>query len=119
MPEIQKMGVNLVAICPQRSEFLKQMRKKNGLTFDILCDSENRYSEKLGLRFILPDYLQEIYQSFQIDLPRVNGEPSWSLAMPARYVVNQEGMITTADFDPDYTKRPEPTKTVQDLKNIA
>jgi hypothetical protein len=39
--------------------------------------------------------------------------------MPARYVVNQEGMIATADFSPDYTKRPEPEKTVQDLKNIA
>jgi peroxiredoxin len=119
MPEIQKNGANLVAFCPQRPEFLKQMREKNGLSFDILQDKENQYSEKLGLRFTLPDYLQEIYQNFKIDLPRINGEPSWTLAMPARYVVNQDGMITAADFDPDYTRRPEPEKILQDLKKIV
>ena len=118
MSEIQKIGANLVAFCPQRPEFLKQMRKKHGLSFAILHDNENRYSEKLGLRFTLPDYLQEIYKSFQIDLPRFNGEPSWSLPMSARYVVNQDGIITAADFDPDYTSRPEPEKTLLDLRKI-
>ena len=118
MPQIQKTGADLVAFCPQRPEFLKQMRKNNGLDFEILRDKENQYSEKFGLRFTLPDYLQEIYKSFQIDLPRLNGEPSWSLAMPARYVVNKDGIITTADFDPDYTNRPEPEKTLQDLRKI-
>jgi peroxiredoxin len=119
MSEVRKIGANMVAFCPQRPEFLKQMREKHGLSVDILRDKENRYSEKLGLRFTLPHYLQRIYQQFQIDLPRINGEPSWSLAMPARYVVNQEGMITAADFDPDYTKRPEPEKTIEDLRKIS
>lgn len=119
MPEIQKIGANMVAICPQRPEFLKLMREKNGLSFDILRDKENQYSEQLGLRFTLPDYIQEIYQKFQIDLPRINSEPSWSLAMPARYVVSQEGLITAADFDPDYTNRPEPEKTLEDLRGIG
>lgn len=107
-----------MALCPQRPEFLKQMREKHGLDFDIVRDKENQYAERLGLRFILPDYLQEIYQTLQIDLPRVNGEPSWSLPMPARFVVNRAGMITAADINPDYTKRPEPEKTLEDLKKI-
>lgn len=94
------------------------MREKHGLSFDILRDEANQYSKKLGLRFILPDYLQEIYRNFKIDLPRVNGEPSWSLAMPARYVIDREGVITAADFDPDYTTRPEPEKTLEDLRNL-
>lgn len=119
MAEIQKHGANLVALCPQRPEFLKQMKEKNGLSFDILRDEGNRYSEKLGLRFTLPDYLQEIYLKFPIDLPRLNGDDSWSLSMPARYVVNQAGVIAAVDFDPDYTNRPEPVKILEDLRKIG
>lgn len=107
-----------MAICPQRPEFLKKMRENHGLTFDILRDEGNLYAEKLGLRFVLPDYLQKVYLTFKIDLPRINGEPSWSLAMPARYVVSTDGIISAADYDHDYTQRPEPEKTLKDLNNM-
>ena len=106
-------------MCPQRPEFLKQMREKHSLNFEILRDEANGYAGKMGLRYTLPDYLQEVYMKFPIDLPRVNGEPSWTLSMPARYVVKQDGIIAAADFDPDYTVRPEPQKILADLKEIA
>jgi len=107
-----------VAICPQRLEFLDEVRKKHGLTFEILRDEGNQYADELGLRFVLPDYLQEVYLELGIDLPRVNGESSWSLPMPARYVVNRQGIIESADVNPDYTSRPEPEKTVEDVQRI-
>ena len=110
------MGV--VAICPQRSEFLKKMRDKLGLSFAILRDEGNKYAEQLGLRFVLPDYLQEVYLRLKIDLPRVNGDSSWSLAIPARYVIKQDGVISAADINADYTTRPEPLKTLEDVKKI-
>lgn len=119
LAEMQSLGANLVAICPQRPEFLKQMREKHGLEFDILRDVGNEYAHKLGLRYAFPDYLKEIYLQFPVDLARINGEPSWTLSMSARYVVNRFGSIITADFDPDYTKRPEPEKTVNDLRKIS
>jgi peroxiredoxin len=119
VPEIEKLGATLIAICPQRPEFLKKMKEKHSLTFDILRDEGNEYAEQLGLRFVLPEYLQEIYSGFKIDLPRFNGDQSWSLAMPARYVVDRQGTVVAADFDPDYTSRPEPEKTVADLRSIS
>lgn len=94
------------------------MREKNGLTFDILRDEGNSYAEQLGLRYTLPAYLQEVYMQFSLDLPRINGEPSWSLSMPARYVINQSGVVVAADCDPDYTTRPEPAKILEDLDRI-
>ena len=107
-----------MAFCPQRPEFLKQMRDKHGLSMDILRDEGNAYAAKLGLRFEVPDYLQEVYLKVQLDLPRLNGEPSWTLAMPARYVVNQAGSIVAADYAADYTDRPEPEKTLADLDKM-
>jgi len=38
----------------------------------------------------------------------VNGDPSWTLPMPARYVIGQDGIILYAEVNPDYTIRPDP-----------
>lgn len=116
--EIRELGAELVAICPQRPEFLRQMRDKHNLEFDILRDFGNEVGAKFGLRFAFPDYLREVYLNFPLDLARVNSEDSWTLSMPSRYVVDQAGIVAMADFDPDYTYRPEATKTIEDLKAL-
>ena len=107
-----------MAVCPQRPEFLKQMRGKNGLTFDILRDEgiavQNDWACAIPCRLIC----RKSICSFPLDLPRINGEPSWTLPMPARYVVNRSGVVIAADYDPDYTIRPEPAKILEDLDRI-
>jgi peroxiredoxin len=97
---------------------LKAIINKNNLTFDIVHDAGNSLAKAFGLKFKLPDYIVELYTSFGIDLPRVNGDDSQTLPMPARFVIGQNGLILAADFDPDYTIRPEPAKTIEDLKNL-
>jgi hypothetical protein len=64
------------------------------------------------------DYLIEVYQGFGGDFERFNGDTSWALPMPARYFVAKDGIVKSADFDPDYTRCPEPSKTVEDLKKL-
>jgi peroxiredoxin len=117
--EIKELGGTLIAISPERKEFSKQMAKKHDLTFDILWDEGNHLAEKFGIKFVFPGYLQEVYKGFGSDLQRYNGDDSWTLPMPARYVVNQDSKIVSANVHPDYTKRPEPSKTVEDLKKIS
>ena len=43
------------------------------------------------------------------DLTQFNGEDSWTLSMPARYVIRQDGVIAYAEINPDYTRRPDPS----------
>lgn len=118
LAEIKAAGANLVAVSPQRTEFLRQMRQKNNLEFDILRDESSAVADEFGLRYTLPDYLQALYLQFGINLPRVNGEASWTLPMPARYVIAPSGKVVAADYDPDYTRRPESAKTIEDLKQL-
>jgi hypothetical protein len=42
------------------------------------------------------------------DLNQFNGENRWTLPMPARYVVGQDGIIAYAEVNADYTQRPDP-----------
>ena len=59
-------------------------------------------------RFQLQDYLIELYRSLKNNLPAFNGDTSWTLPMPTRYLIGQDGTILYAEVNPDYTRRPEP-----------
>jgi peroxiredoxin len=115
-PHIKEAGATLVAISPQREQYLHQMAKRHNLTFEILRDKGNEVAAQFGLRFTLPEYLEELYRKLGSDLERFNGDDSWTLPMPARFIILQDSIIAAADADPDYTVRPDPSKTVEALK---
>ncbi len=92
--------------------------KKLKLEYEILADEGNALAEKFGIRFALPGELQKIYTSFGIDVPKSNGDDSWTLPMPARYLIGVDGIIRAADVDPDYTVRTEPEETLQAIKAL-
>ena len=112
-------GATIVAITPQLAEASRSLMEKQGISFDLLSDPGNAYAAKLGLRFKLPDDLKGVYLSFGNDLAVRNGEASWTLPMPGRFVIDRSGVVRAADVDPDYERRPEPQKTVDDVKALA
>ena len=88
------------------------------MPFEILRDHGNQVAEKYGLVFTLPEDLRAIYLKFGIDLTKGNGDGTWRLPIPARFVIDRTGVIRASDADPDYTRRPEPAKTVEVLKTL-
>jgi peroxiredoxin len=68
--------------------------------------------------FTLPDDVREIYLKNGIDLARGNGDGMWRLPIPARFVIDREGIIWAVDADADYTRRPEPAHTVEILRQL-
>jgi len=84
----------------------------------MLRDFGNRVAESYGLVFTLPDDLREIYMQFGIDLARGNGDGTWRLPVPARIVIDGQGIVRGVDADPDYTRRPEPIETVKTLERL-
>ena len=116
--DIESAGAQLVIVSPQRKEYLRQMAKKHGITFKMLTDHGNKVAEKFGLVHTLPDYLKELYINFGIDLERYNGDDSWTLPIPARFIINGDALIRSVDANPDYTARPEPGDTLRLLKEM-
>ena len=68
---------------------------------------------------VLPDYLIELYKRLKNDLPTFNDDPSWTLPMPARYVIGQDGTILYSEVNPDYTHRPEPDDMIPVLQRAT
>ena len=116
---LEELGATIAAITPQLTEASRSLIEKEKISFDLLSDPGNAYSAQLGLRFTLPDDLKAVYRGFGIDLPVRNGEPTWTLPMPGRFVVDRGGIVRAVDADPDYEHRPEPQKTIDEVRALA
>jgi peroxiredoxin len=107
-------------LSPELPKFSADLAAKHKLTFPILNDHGFAIAKAFGLAFTLPDDLKDVYlNTFKLDLEARNGEPSWQLPMPARFVIDRGGIIRSAEADPDYTIRPEPEETLAFLKTLV
>ncbi|MFH2058263.1 MAG: redoxin domain-containing protein [Pseudomonadota bacterium] len=116
--DIKKLGASLIAISPQLEEYSKEVTKKHNLTYPVLSDTNNRIASLFKLTFGLPEDLRGLYNKFGIDLQKFNGNNDWQLPMPARFIINSQGKIIDSVVNSDYTKRPEPEKIIEILKNL-
>ena len=113
------LGATLVAVSPQRPEWSREVIRQHHLGYPLLEDHGNEVARRFGLVFTLPDDLRRLYEKNGVDLARYNGEPSWTLPMPGRFVIDATGIVRAASADPDYTVRPDPAETVAVLQSLA
>ena len=105
-------------VSPQVARTPRETADPKPLTFEVLRYVGNRVAEAYGLVFTLPDDVREIYLKNGIDLARGNGDGTWRLPIPARFVIERDGIIRAVDADPDYTRRSEPAHTVEILRQL-
>lgn len=58
-------------------------------------------------------------KSFGTTLDKFHDEPQYRLPIPARYVIDKEGIIGSVDVNADYTIRTEPSETLSELRRGA
>ena len=108
-----------MAISPQLPQCSRELIQRRSLTFEILSDLGNKVAAQFGFRWELPEYLRDIYRAFPLDIPKFNGDDSWVLPIPARFVIDKRGIVRAAQSDPDYTTRPEPEETLKALRRLS
>ena len=54
-----------------------------------------------------PDPLPNVMDLTPLN-PAFNDDPSWTLPMPARYVIRHDGIVLYSEVSPDYTRRSDP-----------
>ena len=117
--DIRALGASLVSISPQTAPNRRKSERENALSFPILSDHGNAVANAFGLRFRLPDELIAVYKGFGNDLTIGNGEDSWTLPMPARYIIGTDGVIAYSEVNPDYTRRPDPSEMLPVLQRLG
>lgn len=119
LPEIEKLGGQLIAITPQTPDNSLSQREKEKLTFQVLSDPNGRVTESYRLLFELTDSLQNVFKNtFGLDLTVFNASDRWVLPVPATFVIDKEGIVRRAHVNPDFTKRMEPEDIIDELKKL-
>ncbi len=117
--EVRALGAQIVVITPELERYTRALHKKLNLAVDILTDRHLQTADQFQLVFTLPDYLRDLYKSFGSTLDRFNDEPEYRLPIPARYVIDKQGVIRAADVNADYTIRTEPSETLRQLRTLT
>ncbi|WKK86248.2 peroxiredoxin-like family protein [Marivirga arenosa] len=116
--EMNGLNATMLGISPQLPIYNQKIISQEHLNFDLLTDNHNSIAEAFGLRWEMKGALKSVYKDkFKINLADYNGDDSWTLPVPVRFIIGADGLIKYAEHSVDYTKRPDPTQLIHALKN--
>jgi peroxiredoxin len=102
--QVAAQGGQIVAVMPERQQFVSELRATAKAPFLVLTDMDNGYAMSLSLAIWVGDEMQKVIAE-RHDLTKYQGNDSWLLPIPATFVVGQDGRIKARFVDPDYRKR--------------
>ncbi len=112
---IRERGALMVAISPQTERQSDFLCIQHGIPFPLLRDHGCELAEKFSLMYAVPEYHRDYYLSMLVNIPFINGEPSWRLPLPATYVIGRDKKILYAEAHADFRVRPEPEDVMKAL----
>jgi peroxiredoxin len=115
LPQIQAQGAELIAISPETPDNSLSTTEKNELTFEVLSDENNVAAKALNLVYQIPEYLNELYKTFGIDLEVSQDNAERELPIAATYVIDTNGKITYHFLEEDYKLRADPQDILEAL----
>lgn len=118
-PALRERGALVVGISPQTQRQSDFTASQHDIPFPLLVDEGCGVARQFGLVWSLPDYLRNYYLSILVNVPFINGEASWTLPLPATYVLGQDGRVLYAQAYADFRVRPEPEDVLRSLPAFA
>lgn len=112
-PELEGLGIPILAISPDRPAKLKESLKKHHITYLLLSDSSMEVAEKFNLAYKLDPETIEKMKGLGVDLENATGNSLHLLPVPAAYVVDSKGVIRFAYYNPDIKVRVNPAKLLK------
>ncbi len=109
---IEDLGVKVIAISPEKPEFLNKMAEKTGAQFTLLYDEDYKIATAYDVLYDPTGFQLFTYNAvLGGKLRKTHSDESQQLPIPATYIVNQQGIIIWRQFDPNYHHR----STVKDI----
>jgi peroxiredoxin len=116
---IQDMGARVVAISPEKPEYLEKMADKSGAKFTLLYDDGYKIADAYDVNF-KPDSMQLFAYNTILGgkLKETHSDDSQLLPIPATYIVSKEGKIVWRQLDPNYKNRSTVKEIIENLSGL-
>lgn len=112
---IKEKGARLIAITPEKPEFISKTIEKTKASYPLIYDKDMKIMKAYAVAFEVDDRTVSRYKNADIDLATANGQKEKVyLPVPAVYIISKkEGTIIYRYFEFDYKKR----VSVQEILN--
>ncbi len=103
---IEATGAKVIAISPEKPDYLNKMAKKTGAEFTLLYDEGYRIANAYDVTF-KPTSTQLFTYNVILGagLKKTHSDDSQQLPIPATFIIGRDGIIRWRQFNPDYKKR--------------
>lgn len=113
---IEEKGARVIAVSPEKPEYLDKMAEKTGAQFTLLYDEGYRIADAYDVTFKPGAATLFTYNTFLgANLKETHSDDSQRLPIPATYIVGMDGKIAWRQFDPDYKKRSTVKEILENL----
>lgn len=103
---IENTGAKVIAVSPEKPEFLDKMALRTGAQFTLLYDEGYRIAKAYDVVY-KPTRSQLFTYNVVLGgkLKKSHSDASQQLPIPATFIVNKDGIIVWRQFNRDYKKR--------------
>jgi len=103
---IEERGAIVIAISPEKPEFLDKMAEKTKAEFTLLYDENYKIADAYDVTY-KPTGMQIFTYNVALGakLKKTHTDETQRLPIPATYIINEDGVIIWRQFDHDYKKR--------------
>jgi peroxiredoxin len=116
---ISNKGATVVAVSPQKPEYLEKMEEKTGVKFRLLYDDGYKIANAYDVTFTPKKSELIIYNTaLGANLKETHSDDSQRLPIPATYLISQDGVIAWRQFDPDYKKRSSVNDIIRAIESL-
>jgi len=103
---ITEKGATVIAISPQKPEYLDKMAEKTKAKFTLLYDEGYKIADAYDVTFTPESKQLFVYNTvLNAKLKKTHSDDTQRLPIPATYIINKDGKIVWRQFNPDYKKR--------------
>jgi peroxiredoxin len=113
---ITQRGATVIAVSPQKPEYLNKMAHKTGAQFKLLFDDGYKIADDYDVNFTPEKKQLHVYNLvLNAKLKKSQSDQSQRLPIPATYIISQDGVIIWRQFDPNYKNRSTVKEILENL----
>lgn len=114
---IESAGARVIAISPEKPEYLEKMSEKSGAQFTLLYDENYEIATAFDVNY-KPKSSQLLTYNVALGakIKKSHTTDSQNLPIPATFIINQHGEIIWRQFDPNYKSRSSVKEIIENLQ---
>lgn len=117
MDLFKEYHVSLIAITPEKNEYIKKTATETGVPFSVIYDKDHEIMDSYRVSWQMGKLNTFFYKISGKDIVKASGSKDRILPVPATYIIGMDGKITGSFFEEDHTKRMSVARMLEILED--